>query len=83
MLWMSSTTAQPSNGLSPTDFGWISQDGLLQPVWYKGPALPENLFKNSDDSTSQAEVSIEELSESDSEAWSEESDGSHTCSDDE
>jgi hypothetical protein len=47
MMWMSYSTANPNDGLLPTNFGWISTDGVLQPVWFEGPALPENLFQES------------------------------------
>ena len=34
----------PSVGLSPTDYGWKVHDNILKPIWFEGPAIPDNLF---------------------------------------
>jgi hypothetical protein len=82
-LWTHATTAYPEEGLSPTDYGWYVNDNLLMPIWFEGPTVPDSLFAN--DSNNPDEMPVEDgfdleeetldgLSDSDGEAWSEESD---------
>jgi len=37
--------------LSPTDFGWCIKDDVLKPVWFKGQAMPDSLFRKRIEST--------------------------------
>ena len=43
LIWGSSDTAHPSEGLNPEDSGWEKVNGVYRPVWFDGPPLPENL----------------------------------------
>ena len=81
-LWAHAITSYPAEGLSPTDYGWSLHGNLLKPIWFKGPTIPDNLFKSGttnedmeveDDNESELEVDGQ-MSESDGEAWSENSD---------
>lgn len=67
MLWTNATTATPLIGLEPYDYGWTSDvEGRLQPSWFNGPAMPDILYKNTDneeEASSGDEDSDEEVSE--------------------
>ena len=69
-------TEYPTDGLSPTDYGWYVDDGLLKPTWFEGPPIPDSLFTNDqeieivDDSNTELEVEGDD----ELEAWSEDSD---------
>ena len=43
-LWSHAMLPFPSVGLSPTDYGWKVHDNILKPIWFEGPAIPDNLF---------------------------------------
>ena len=43
-LWTYARTASPCSEMSPEDYGWCMNDNILEPVWFKGPAIPDNLF---------------------------------------
>lgn len=43
-IWTRATAAKPSEGLDPLQSGWKKDEGgHLVPIWYRGPALPENV----------------------------------------
>lgn len=46
LLWSHAHTASPDQGLSSTDYGWSIKGGLLQPVWFDGPPVPDSLFSS-------------------------------------
>jgi len=41
----SASSPSPGNGLLRTDYGWVVMEGLLQPNWFDGPAIPHNQFR--------------------------------------
>lgn len=51
MLWSHAGRPNPGNGLSPTEYGWCIKDDNLQPVWFKGQALPDSLFRKRTETT--------------------------------
>ncbi len=69
-LWTRAATSTPGDGLSPTEYGWCLNDNLLTPIWYEGPAIPDNLFTSY---IEDIEIMESEL-EVDSDVWSEDSD---------
>ena len=84
-LWSRASTAIPGDDLSPTNYGWTVRDGILVPVWYDGPAIPDKLFGNGRDDAEDLETDISDdepeqdsINEtpviSDDELWSEDSD---------
>ena len=88
-IWTRAATANPSEGMMPVDYGWAvdASDNILKPVWFEGSAIPDDLFANRDhipDNSSPDKVynvsSEEEMpnsepsSDTEGEAWSEESD---------
>lgn len=74
-LWRQATVASPGRGLRPSDYGWIFRDIILQPTWFKGPAVLSSLFKiNTGESDPDNPEELDELIESEDEPWSEEFD---------
>ena len=82
-LWTRAVTEAPTNGFSPTDYGWYVDNSLLKPTWFEGLATPDCLFAehsadgnelNEDDSDAvwESEEDLEMVA--DEEAWSEDSD---------
>ena len=86
---MKSPAVSPGDGLSPTNYGWFTnKDGRLQPIWFEGPAAPSSLFGTTDNTDAGTEIDsdsdetiitgidedLDELSDSDDEPWSEDSD---------
>ena len=73
-LWSQASAPNPTANITPEEFGWHLHDGILQPIWYQGQSLPDNLFTN--------EANFEDIDVGDSdvsddegdEAWSEDSD---------
>ena len=59
VLWSNANTTSPDQGLCPTDYGWEVDSGLLQPIWFDGPAVPDSLF------CSDGDANIESDSDSD------------------
>ena len=45
MLWSNAGKPNPGNGLSPTEYGWCIRDDKLQPLWFKGQAMPDSLLR--------------------------------------
>jgi len=41
----SASSPSPGNGWLPTDYGWALIEGLLQPNWFAGLAIPHDLFR--------------------------------------
>ena len=87
ILWSHASTSCPGEGLSPTDYGWSETNGVLQPIWFQGLEAPNNLFgrdgeENLRDSGDETIIlgdnlnfeSGDELSDSNDEPWSEDSD---------
>ena len=81
MLWNRATTTNPSYRLSPCDHGWsLDENGRLHPTWFEGPAIPNDLNKSApdgdDESTPESNQMDSDMlnSESDTDAWSEDSD---------
>ena len=71
LMWSQASAADPTENLSPEDYGWHLHEGMLRPTWFQGQCFPDNLFTN--------ENNFEDSDDSDSEddadeAWSEESD---------
>jgi len=61
------------------DYGWAVMEGLLQPNWFDGPAIPHNLFREEEFGNLATTDKLHEPSEtesSDEEEWSEDSDDS-------
>ena len=91
LLWSRAGTSCLGHGLSPNDFGWCIKNDVLKPVWFKGQAMPDSLFRKGIESTEvtdsddieekitvgndrNLQSSDEEISDSDDEAWSGDSD---------
>lgn len=84
-LWSRASTPVPGDSLCPTNHGWAVRDGILVPVWYDGPAIPDKLFGHgrddveglepdtSDDKDEQDNIGVNPVI-SDYELWSEDSD---------
>lgn len=49
MIFSHADKVSPTQDRSPNDYGWITNGELLQPAWFDGPAVPENLFTNPED----------------------------------
>ena len=87
ILWMSASSAYPTDGMSPTDYGWLLQDGILQPHWFDGPAIPESVFTNDNDADAnvvhnEPDVDADSSAdESDAEAWTSDDDDTSSDSD--
>ena len=45
ILWSHANTLCPADGLLQTDYGWCMKDGVLQPVWSEGRAMPNALLQ--------------------------------------
>lgn len=85
----------------PTDYGWQLVDDILQPIWFKGAAIPGILLKKTDEDMAENDIetekdteivsdsdsdetiivgnecdtaSLDELSDTDDEPWTEDSD---------
>lgn len=85
MFWTHAWSAYPGDGLLPTDYGWCLKDGILQPKWFNGPAIPASLFSDEfmepdyesndtiiiNNDSNPEEESPDELSELDDEPWTE------------
>jgi len=75
----SASSPSPGNGLLRTDYGWVVMEGLLQPNWFDGPAIPHNQFRPKEvwnlATTDKLDASSETES-SDKVEWSQDSDGS-------
>ncbi|XP_030837116.1 uncharacterized protein LOC105437992 [Strongylocentrotus purpuratus] len=82
--WTRASNARPTEGISPTDYGWQTKGSLLVPRWFDGPAIPEKLFPcneeaiEAEESTGNIEEGIVEeqnntLDLSSDEAWTEDS----------
>ena len=87
-LWTNASSAFPSEDLLPTDYGWEESEGILKPVWFEGPAIPDNLFANnppdateSEDGSDLAAEIDDGVSDSDGEAWTDDSDSDSEKSD--
>ena len=35
----------PTDGITPTDYGWTLQDNLLVPYQFSGPSIPDSVVK--------------------------------------
>ena len=42
-MWGQADTPNPSESWNPEEYSWREDHGEYQPVWFEGPALPENL----------------------------------------
>ena len=42
-IWTKAPGKEPSQGLSPADYGWEKVEGTWSPIWYRGSPLPEKL----------------------------------------
>ena len=42
-IWTKASGKEPSQGLSPADYGWEKVEGTWSPIWYHGSPLPEKL----------------------------------------
>ena len=95
-IWTQATTASPGDGLSPTDYGWSADiNNRLEPVWFEGPATPESLFQADEDTAIEIEsdsdetiivegdYNMEDLSDTDDDPWSEDSDQEDSDQEDE
>ena len=71
ILWTHTRTASSTNGIDPTDYGWNMNGSTLEPIWFVGPAIPDNLFEQED---TQADIEPEPEELSDDDAWSDDSD---------
>ena len=82
-LWTNALSAFPSEDLLPTDYGWEESEGILKPVWFEGPAIPDNLFANNPPNATESEDGSDSAAESDSdgEAWTDDSDSDSEKSD--
>ena len=73
-LWTEARTARPAAGMLPVEYGWHMDNGILEPIWFKGPAMPDNLFENDSSEIDNEDETEEIYNESDDEAWSDDSD---------
>ena len=72
-LWTEARTASPATGMVPINYGWHMDNGILEPIWFKGPTMPDNLFVNDKKLDNEAEAE-KICDESDDEPWSDYSD---------
>lgn len=72
-MWTLAPTSCPTEGLVATNYGWTEEGGVLQPYWFAGPALPEELFGESSSGTG---MDDEYASDSEDGGWSEDSENS-------
>ena len=49
ILWKHASSAAPGHHSTPSDYGWIIRNEVLQPHWFDGPAIPRNLFKDNEE----------------------------------
>ena len=75
-VWKAAGEAKPAIPSPDQDHGWIMAEEGLQPMWYEGDSLPENLQDVSED-----QESHEESDDSDTESDSEDAVSSESDSD--
>ena len=79
ILWKHAFSAASGHHLTASDHGWIFSNEVSQPHWFDGPAIPSNLFKDSEeDNLNEIEDTLDEQEASeadisDEEPWSEDS----------
>ena len=82
ILWRQASMPSPTDGITPTDYGWTLQDNLLVPYWFSGPSIPDSVVitnsseKSNEDENEDDEYTGEEDYDEDDGTWSEESDDS-------
>ena len=82
--WKNAIKAFQTAGITPGNYGWSkNDDGILMPVWFNGPELPDCLFKKKFDTSSASDSEIEHIEDSediedsddsDIDPWSDDSD---------
>ena len=55
IVWGNAESAYPESGLNPCDYGWNIKNGSYIPVWFSGPAEPNNLFEDEEPESHEAE----------------------------
>ena len=76
--WINAVKAFPVAGIMPCNYGWSKNDeGILMPLWFHGPELPDNLLKKKNDESSTCDNDVECIEDSDDcdiDPWSDDSD---------
>lgn len=69
IIWGNADSAHPSQGLDPLEYGWKNDNGHYYPDWFPGPAEPDSLFSDKNETNEDNDDSGPEWSDdSDSES---------------
>lgn len=67
MFWGNADSPEPDHDLDPAQYGWKLEDGHYKFDWFPGPAVPEELFgeSNNDGNDEQPDENVDEEFEDD------------------
>ena len=73
-MWARASSKIPAEGLCPSQYGWLKDEGKWKIQWYHGPALPENILGPGED-----EDDDDEDNDDEDDVWSDNEIGDEDC----